>query len=101
MVAEERDFSSVIARFPVIHGIQRLVDILRRTSTGETEPPMTPVNNDLATIVGRFVAACVHPYAAWRAFSAPKRLLIAIGYFAAAFISVLTALLLSSAPFAR
>jgi hypothetical protein len=47
--------------------------------------------------IGRSLAACVHPYAAWRAFSPRKRLLIVAGYFAGGFISVFGALLLSSA----
>jgi hypothetical protein len=58
-----------------------------------------PINDRLAIIVGRSLAACVHPYAAWRAFSTSERVLIATGYFAAGFISVLGALLLSSAPY--
>jgi hypothetical protein len=58
-----------------------------------------PVDRRAAVLVGRSLAVGFHPYAAWRAFSRRKRLLIAIGYFAAGFISVLSVLLLSSVAF--
>jgi hypothetical protein len=44
-------------------------------------------------LIGRSLAALVHPVAAWRAFSRPGRLLLALGYSAAAYITTLSALL--------
>jgi hypothetical protein len=49
-----------------------------------------------AIVIGRTLAACVHPYAAWRASPLRQRLVIASGYFAAGFVSVLAVMLLRS-----
>jgi hypothetical protein len=47
-------------------------------------------------VIGRTLAACVHPYAAWRGSPVRQRMLIATGYFAAGFLSMLAALALAS-----
>ncbi len=88
------NFKNVLAGFPGVHAGRRLVGLLRHDSGMKTGL----ISDSAAAWIGRSLAACVHPYAAWRAFSARKRLMIAVGYFAAGFISVLSALLLSSAP---
>jgi len=44
--------------------------------------------------IGWSLAACLHPIAAWRVFSARGRVLIAMGYFAGAYVAVLTAMLI-------
>lgn len=43
--------------------------------------------------MGRSLAAIVHPYAAWRVYSTPRRLLLVAGYSTIAYVTVLTALL--------
>ena len=45
------------------------------------------------TLVGRSVALCVHPYAAWRLRSSRGRTLIVIAYAAAGYALVLSALM--------
>ena len=44
--------------------------------------------------IGWSLAACRHPLAAWRVFSGPRRFLIAGAYGVAAYIGLLSALLL-------
>jgi hypothetical protein len=44
--------------------------------------------------LGRSLAAAVHPVAAWTRFSSHGRMLLAGGYFAAAYLSILAALLI-------
>jgi hypothetical protein len=43
--------------------------------------------------VGRALAVCAHPYAAWRTGSTSRRLLIVLGYAGIAYLAVLGALL--------
>ena len=47
-------------------------------------------------VLGRTLAFCVHPIAAWQVLSAPWRLLILSIYALAAFVLVLSALLLAA-----
>jgi len=42
--------------------------------------------------IGRSLAFCVHPVAAWRVLSPPRRALIAGAYFAAGYLAILAAL---------
>ena len=44
-------------------------------------------------LVGRGLAMCLHPYAAWRVQSPAERLLVLVTYFAASYTLVLTSLL--------
>ena len=55
--------------------------------------PQRP-SNRFEIAVGRALAVCVHPYAAWRIASIPGRVRIVIGYAVAAYLTVLGALLL-------
>ena len=54
------------------------------------------MRDGVPALVGRTLAACVHPYAAWRTVRRRDRLLIGAGYFTAGFVSVLAVLFLSS-----
>ena len=47
------------------------------------------VNSDGSAIVGRAVALCVHPYAAWRLRPGATRVLLVSAYAAAAYAAVL------------
>ena len=42
--------------------------------------------------IGRSLAMCVHPFAAWRSRARSVRVLVLAGYFAAGYVSVLAAL---------
>jgi hypothetical protein len=44
-------------------------------------------------VIGRTLACCVHPAAAWRRLSASGRILIVAMYFAVGYFAVLTVLL--------
>jgi len=46
-------------------------------------------------LVGRSLAMCLHPYAAWRAHSTTGRLLVLFTYLTASFLVMLATLLLS------
>lgn len=43
-------------------------------------------------VIGRTLACCVHPAAAWRRLSTPGRLLIVAAYFAVSYLAVLAIL---------
>jgi hypothetical protein len=47
-------------------------------------------------LIGRSLAVCVHPLAAWRANARKDRLLVLAGYFTAAYAVALSALVLLS-----
>ena len=49
----------------------------------------------LEILVGRSLAMCVHPYAAWRSHSRRGRLLVFVAYFGASYALVLGLLLVS------
>jgi len=51
--------------------------------------PGTP----LEVLIGRSLAACVHPVAAWRSGSRSARLQFLLGYFVAGYVLVFLALL--------
>jgi len=48
-----------------------------------------------AVFVGRTMAACVHPYAAWRVLSRPARVVLISAYAALTYVAVLSVLLMS------
>jgi hypothetical protein len=45
-------------------------------------------------LIGRGLAMCVHPAAAWRVLPPTKRMLLTAAYFGAGYVSVLSALLI-------
>jgi hypothetical protein len=45
-------------------------------------------------LIGQSLAACVHPLAAWRSTARSLRVMLLAGYFTAAYITVLTTLIL-------
>lgn len=47
----------------------------------------------LEIFVGRLLAACLHPWLAWRVSSPAGRLLVVAAYFTAAFVTLLGTLL--------
>ena len=47
-------------------------------------------------VIGRSLAACAHPIAAWRVLSPRKRVVVPIVYFAVAYASVLVGLMAMS-----
>ncbi len=56
------------------------------------EPPIRS-NSIAAALVGRSLAACAHPVAAWRSKSRAFRLQVFFGYFVAGYVLMLTILL--------
>jgi len=48
-----------------------------------------PANFALAVLIGRSLAWCAHPYAAWRAHSTRGRLVVLFAYVAASYAVVL------------
>jgi hypothetical protein len=58
--------------------------------SSELDRPSTRVE----VLLGRALAMCVHPYAAWRTQSTSRRLLVFFAYFAASYTLVLGVLLL-------
>ncbi|MGH9312345.1 MAG: hypothetical protein ACRD1S_04010 [Vicinamibacterales bacterium] len=55
--------------------------------------PRNQLSTPLEVLIGRSLAAIVHPFAAWRVFSTSRRLLLVLGYSAVAYVTVLSALL--------
>jgi hypothetical protein len=43
-------------------------------------------------VIGRMLACCVHPTAAWRRLPASGRAMVIVTYFAASYVGVLTVL---------
>ena len=56
---------------------------------------LTRPNARLEVLVGRSLAMCAHPYAAWRANSTAGRLLVLFTYLAAGYAVMLAVLLLT------
>jgi hypothetical protein len=44
--------------------------------------------NRIETLIGRSLAACVHPYAAWQLGSAPVRAWLLVAYFGASYLAI-------------
>jgi hypothetical protein len=51
---------------------------------------------DIAVVIGRTLAVCAHPWAAWRVSAGSGRALVVAAYFVAAFLTTLSALLVLS-----
>ena len=47
----------------------------------------------LEIVIGRSLAMCVHPYAAWRSHSMKARMLVLVAYASASYVIMLGALL--------
>jgi hypothetical protein len=58
--------------------------------------PAAHASNRIEIAIGWSLAACRHPIAAWRVLSRPRRYLLAGAYGAAAYVSMLAALMLLS-----
>jgi hypothetical protein len=50
--------------------------------------------NCCEVLIGQSLAACVHPIAAWRSTARSFKVMLFAGYFTAAYVGVLTALVL-------
>jgi len=76
------------------HALKTMAGILPSEARmfGFRFPPDRPSTRG-EQLAGRFLALCAHPIIAWRVTSARARLAIVLGYAAAAYASVLTALL--------
>ena len=59
-------------------------------------PAVERPSNRVEILIGRTLAMTVHPTAAWRSSSLSNRALLLFGYFATAYVTVLSALLLSA-----
>jgi hypothetical protein len=57
------------------------------------ENAMSPKLAQPEVLVGRTIALCVHPYAAWRSHSIKRRAVLLFAYMAASYFIVLGALL--------
>jgi len=55
--------------------------------------PPRQASPPLEILIGRSLAAIAHPVAAWRVVSTRRRLLLALGYSAVAYVTTLSALL--------
>jgi hypothetical protein len=55
---------------------------------------MSDSANRVEKLIGRSLAICAHPYAAWRAGSGPVRAWVFVAYFAASYLAVFCALAL-------
>jgi hypothetical protein len=58
-------------------------------------PTLNSPARRLEVLVGRSLAMCVHPYAAWRLYSTRGRLFVLFTYLAASYAVMLIALFLS------
>ena len=56
-------------------------------------PHRHSVAGDPAAYIGRALAACVHPYAAWRVLPRSSRVVVVSAYAALAYVAVLGSLL--------
>jgi hypothetical protein len=56
---------------------------------------LTRPNARFEVLVGRSLAMCAHPYAAWRAYSTAGRLLVFFSYLAASYAVILAVLFFS------
>jgi hypothetical protein len=59
-------------------------------------PAYKPVNRRVEVLVGRSMAVCVHPYAAWRSRSANQRALLLLAYFTVSYLLVFGLLRIAS-----
>jgi hypothetical protein len=54
---------------------------------------MTSKLPQLEILIGRSLAMCAHPYAAWRSHSKKARMLVLFAYVAASYVLMLSALM--------
>ena len=71
---------------------QALAAVLRAAGGMAREVSHPPIHR-LEVLIGRTLAACIHPLAAWRHTVRSFRLLLVAGYFAAGYVGVLAAML--------
>jgi hypothetical protein len=71
-----------------------LVSFLRLVTA--MAPAYKPVNGRVEVLVGRSLAVCVHPYAAWRSRSANQRTLLLLAYFTVSYLLVFGLLRIAS-----
>jgi hypothetical protein len=57
-------------------------------------PQRNRAANRCEVLIGQSLAACVHPIAAWRSTARSFRVMLLAGYFTAAYVGVLSALVL-------
>ena len=62
--------------------------------SGKTLPQFPSERNRLEMLLGRALAACVHPFAAWRRFSMSWRFWIVVAYLATGYVIVLGVLVM-------
>jgi len=61
-------------------------------------PPADRQSSRTEILIGRSLAVCVHPVAAWRSGSTAVRLQFFAGYFVASYVLIFLALLLLGSP---
>jgi hypothetical protein len=59
-------------------------------------PVMNGTPNEPAVFIGRTIAACVHPYAAWRVLRPSARVVMVSTYATLTYLAVLIGLLISN-----
>jgi hypothetical protein len=64
------------------------------TAMSSHENGMHSASSRIEVALGRSMAACAHPVAAWRVLSRPRRFLLAGFYGVVSYVSVLAALLI-------
>jgi hypothetical protein len=57
--------------------------------------PCVPGSMSIDVLIGRGLALCVHPMAAWRVLSTPGRTFVVSAYAVGAYVTVLAALMLT------
>ncbi len=64
------------------------------TYTRMASPQRNRPANRCEVFLGRSLAACAHPIAAWRSTVRPFRLLVVVSYFAIGYVAVIGAMIL-------
>ena len=72
---------------------ERLKLLVRRWSRSCQTSGMTSQLPQLEILIGRSLAMCAHPYAAWRSHSTAGRALVLFAYVAASYVFMLGALM--------
>jgi hypothetical protein len=86
--------SHLCATIPRISSAIRLVALLPHScDEGHAMNPLKSPGGP-AVFVGRTMAACVHPYAAWRVLPRSARVVVVSAYAAGAYVAVLSTLLM-------
>ncbi len=74
----------------LFRGLTHVCDEIAGTSLGTVFAQLERMSADV--VIGRTLACCVHPAAAWRRLSASGRALIIVAYFAVSYLGVLAVL---------